>query len=101
MCAGSWDNLCVSKAPTDDTEPGEQSGSRAASGTPAPAPAPAPSPLPSGRRTPTATDAAAAAAPEPEKPHERAAEAAHAVKPAQGGVAGAILVVVIVCRIVP
>ena len=98
MCAGSWDNLCVSKAPTDDTEPGEQSGSRAASGTPAPAPAPSPS----GRRIPTATDAAAAAAaPEPEKPHERAAEAAHAVKPAQGGVAGAILVVVIVCRIVP
>ncbi|RLN28985.1 hypothetical protein C2845_PM05G02350 [Panicum miliaceum] len=82
---GSWDHLCVDKAPADDIEPGEQSGSRAASGAPAP----------SGRRAPTAADAATAAAPEPEKPHERAAEAAHAVEPAQGRLAVAILVVVL------
>jgi len=91
-CAGSWDHLCVDKAPADDTEPGEQSGSRAASGAPAP----------SGRRAPaaadaatTATDAATAAAPEPEKPHERASEAAHAVEPTQGRLAVAILIVVL------
>ena len=86
-CAGSWDHLCVDKAPADDTEPGEQSGSRAASGAPAPSA--------SGRRAPTAADAATAAAPEPEKTHERAAEAAHAVEPTQGRLTVAILIVVL------
>lgn len=96
LCVASWDHLCVGEASADDTEPGEQSGNRAASAAPAPVPAPASS----GRRTSTTTDAAAATAPEPKEPHERAAEAPHAAKPSQGTLAVAILIVVLY-RVIP
>ncbi|GJM95219.1 hypothetical protein PR202_ga11929 [Eleusine coracana subsp. coracana] len=70
FCTGPWDHLCLSKTTADNTEPGKQGGSRAASRAPT-----------SGRRTYSAAAATTSIAPEPTKPHERTPEDAHATEP--------------------